>query len=264
MLVSALLLGAAATACREKAQQPLRSLTPAPLPSLSKTHDDGGIPKHDEGVALQSAETYAAWGERLPSNALVLSLQGTRVQLGGAKLDLEDKEQAQVLKDRMGRAPVVLLAPDAETYLAQVSALLAMLEESGVEVWLRHASEPVAFKLKLRDEEEFRRWLDEPKPGKIRIIQRSDGLELQTNVGKLPGADPNGPTLPLRGGRLDIANLRRGLARLLERFPQAKDSCLVPSFGVELSRIATVLSGYYRGPGEPMFSELCLVYPRPH
>jgi hypothetical protein len=36
---------------------------------------------------------------------------------------------------------------------------------------------------------------------------------------------------------------------------------LVPSFGTELAKIATALSGFYRAPGERIFSEICLVYP---
>ncbi|MGA9525748.1 MAG: hypothetical protein WBV82_30095 [Myxococcaceae bacterium] len=31
-----------------------------------------------------------------------------------------------------------------------------------------------------------------------------DGYDLQTAVGKLTGPDPNGPTVPLRGGKWDV------------------------------------------------------------
>jgi hypothetical protein len=69
--------------------------------------------------------------------------------------------------------------------------------------------------------------------------------------------------VPLRGGNLDVARLRTALAALKGRFPQAKDSCVVPSFGTELQATAKTLSAYYSEPHERMFDELCLVYPRP-
>ena len=130
-------------------------------------------------------------------------------------------------------------------------------------MFFRHPTEAVAYPVVLRDEEGFRAWLDEAKPGKVRIIQRADGFELQTNVGKLPGADPNGPTVPLRGGQQDLATLRRGLARLKERFTVTEDVCYVPSFGSELRAITAAFSADYRAPGKPLFRQLCLVYPRP-
>src|SRR5262249_32276438 len=75
------------------------------------------------------------------------------------------------------------------------------------------------------------------------------------------GRDPNGPTVPSPGGKLDIARLRRALALLKGRFPDAQDSCLVPSYGTQLPSIARALSGYYRGNGKRIFDGLCLVYP---
>ncbi|HZN95074.1 MAG TPA: hypothetical protein VFB81_20310, partial [Myxococcales bacterium] len=99
--------------------------------------------------------------------------------------------------------------------------------------------------------------------GKVRAIQRADGFELMTKIGKLPGADPNGPTVPVRGGRMDVATLRHGLARLKERFPKADDACLVPSFGTEVQAIARALTGFWSASGEPVYSQVCLVYPRP-
>jgi hypothetical protein len=94
------------------------------------------------------------------------------------------------------------------------------------------------------------------------VVQRQDGLELVSGVGKLPGPDPNGPTVPVRGGHLDIATARQGLQRLQQRF-HARDACLVPSFGTELRAAATALTAFWVGPKEPLFDELCLVYPRP-
>ena len=141
--------------------------------------------------------------------------------------------------------------------------LLAALDDAHLEVWLRHPDLPVAFPVALRDEPAFQRWLDEPVPGKLRVIHRADGFELQTNMGKLPGGDPNGPTVPVRGGQLDLATLQRGLARVRSRFADAPDVCFVPSFGMELQQTVRALAADYPEAGKPLFPGLCLVYPRP-
>src|SRR5262249_14661413 len=148
------------------------------------------------------------------------------------------------------------------TYMAELAPLLAALDDAKVPTWILHPGGAVAFLVEPRDEAAFDAWLDETKPGKLRIIQRQDGLELVSGIGKLPGSDPNGPTVPVRGGQLDIATAREGLRRLQARF-KVSDACLVPSFGTELRAVGTVLSAFWSGPKEPLFDNVCLVYPRP-
>jgi hypothetical protein len=131
-------------------------------------------------------------------------------------------------------------------------------------VWLAHPDDAdVAFRLTLRDAPAFQAWIDEPVPGKVRVIHRADGFELQTNLGKLPGADPNGPTVPVRGGKMDLTTLQRGFVRVQAKFKSAPDVCFVPSFGMELQQIARALAVNYAKPDQPFFEGLCLVYPRP-
>jgi hypothetical protein len=145
-----------------------------------------------------------------------------------------------------------------------VSGLLAQLDDARREVWLLHPDAPIAFQVTLRDEPAFQAWLDHTEvPGKVRIIHRADGFELQTNMGKLPGGDPNGPTVPLRGGKFDLKTLQRGLQRLHSRFDTAPDLCLVPSFGMELSQVARALAADYTSADDRLFNELCLIYARP-
>jgi hypothetical protein len=69
--------------------------------------------------------------------------------------------------------------------------------------------------------------------------------------------------VPAYAGRLDVATLRQGLLLLRERFKNAEDACLVPSYGTELQKVAQSLSGFFEGPDRPIFDEQCLVYPRP-
>jgi hypothetical protein len=244
-------------ACEEKAAPPLSSLAPKPLPKLAWAADGG-----EDREAVYRVEAAPVWGEPRPASAVTLELRAGKAQVGSQTFDLETPESLARLKAAIAGRPL-LVVPDRDTYLAQLGHFLGMVDEGGLELWLAHLSQPVAFRVRLRDEAAFRLWLDEPKPGKIRIIQRADGLELQTNIGKLPGADPNGPTVPLRGGQLDVAGARRALSRLKERFDEAQDVCVVPSFGTELGRVADVLTADYAGPRERSFDELCLVYPRP-
>lgn len=259
-----------ATACSEKKSDPsrdLRSMAHAPLAPLDGPGDAGRAPE-ERDLAYRVAPA-AVLGEAPPSTALRVSLGESRARAEGEELSYDDRGAMQRLKARVMRAGgAVVLAVEGEAFLAQVAPALAALDdlarEARAEVWLQHPAEPgVAFPLLLRDEAAFNVWLDEPKLGKVRVIQRADGFELMTNIGKLPGADPNGPTVPVRGGQMDIAQLRRGLGRLKERFSKADDACLVPSFGTDVQAVARALSGFWAAAGEPIFSQVCLVYPRP-
>ncbi|RYZ39326.1 MAG: hypothetical protein EOO71_20540 [Myxococcaceae bacterium] len=258
LLLCGLLLGA----CRET--------PPAPTPSPSTPPAPGGAARP---LAHRDAGTWAdaviapvfaqAFGEPLPEDVLRLEMSGEEVRLGAESFVPAREPEAARLAERVGGRAVLLVVRDADTFVAQVSELLAVLQAKAAGVWLLHPDAPVAYRVVLRDEAGFRAWLEEVAPGKLRIIQRADGFELTTSVGKLPGPDRNGPTVPVRGGRQDIATLRRELARLKTRFTTSEDVCLVPSFGTEMVQVARALGGTYVGPEESLFDTLCLVYPMP-
>ncbi|HYO51313.1 hypothetical protein [Archangium sp.] len=253
VLVAAVL----ATGCKEeKPAEPLSSLTPPPLPKVVAEAEAGGAGE-DSLFRVAPAEVY---GEPVPEKVLRVELAGEAVRLGGERFVPSRPEDQARLRERV-KEQGVLLVPDADTYLAQTSELLAALRESAREVWLLHPDAPVAYPLVLRDEQGFQAWLAEVAPGKLRIIQRQDGFELTTSVGKLPGPDANGPSIPVRGGKQDIATLRKGLGKLKGRFTTSEDICLVPSFGTEVARSARALSGVYVAPGKPLFETLCFIYP---
>jgi hypothetical protein len=242
--------------CKQEEKAPsLTSLAPAPLEPLGGVAVDGGSDLHRLAPA-------PVWGTPVPTEAMRVQLHGGEFQLGPRRFaSALDAGWAPLLSELNGHT--VLVVPDEASYLAQVAPLFAALDDARSTVWLLHPSGAVAFQVLLRDEKAFDAWLDEPKPGKIRVIQRQDGLELVTGIGKLPGPDPNGPTVPVRGGRLDVATARLGLQRLRQRFPAATDACLLPSFGTELRAAATALSAFWSGAGQPLFETVCLVYPRP-
>ncbi|HXX32717.1 MAG TPA: hypothetical protein VEJ89_18580 [Myxococcaceae bacterium] len=256
-LVSGLLLVLDA-GCRREEPPPLKSLAPAPLAPLRATSAD---PPGDREAAFR-VEPAPVWGDAPPPAAVRVMLAGVQVRLLGASFPVDSDEGLKGVLARVARRPV-LLVPDGETYLAQLAPLLAALDDTGAETWLLHPGGTVAFRLRLRDAPAFDAWLHEPKPGALRIVQRQDGLELVSNVGKLPGGDANGPTVPRRGGQLDVALARTGLVRLKGRFAEADALCVVPSYGTEVRETAALLAAAWAGPREPLFQVLCLVYPRP-
>ncbi|MDP1822835.1 MAG: hypothetical protein Q8L48_06325 [Archangium sp.] len=236
----ALCLFALAGCPEKKAPEPIPRAQPKPLEPLEQVKIDAG----DDRDALYQVVPLAPVGPRAPEGARIVKLTG----------------ESSVVPP--GTGPI-LLVPDEDTYLAQVAPLLATLADGKDEVWLQHPEAPIAFKLTLRDAPNFQAWIDEPVPGKLRVIHRADGFELQTNLGKLPGGDPNGPTVPVRGGQMDLTTLQRGFQRIQNKFKSAPDVCFVPSFGVELSKIARAMAANYLTPESAYFPQTCLVYPRP-
>lgn len=233
------------TGCQEKPAPALNSLKPAPLPTVDAVAlpSDSGVDLHE---ATFQVAPYELFGEEVPTGTSVVSFR-----------------KGEVLVEKLKEGPT-LLTFDEETYLAQLAPRLAELDDLNAEVWLKHPRKDVAFKVRLMDEPAFQQWLTEPVPGQLRIVQRADGLELTTNMGKLPGFDPNGPSIPVRGGKLDIASLRASLKKLKQRFgSKATQVCLLPSFGTELWKITEVMSGTFRSNGDAIYEDLCLVYPRP-
>jgi hypothetical protein len=253
-LCSVLLL---ASCQREQSAPPLQALAPAPLAPLQATvGPDAGR------EAVYRVEPAPVWGDAPPPAGVRLLLEGTAVRTPGGRFQIETAEGRAGVLAAAGKGPV-LLVPDADSYLAQVAPLLAALDDAAVETWLLHPGGQVAFRIQLRDAPAFDAWLHAPKPGALRIIERQDGLELVSNVGKLPGSDANGPTVPRRGGQLDVALVRQGLERLKGRFTTADALCVVPSFGTPLRETGALLAAAWTAPGRPLFASLCLVYPRP-
>ncbi len=242
---------------RDESAPALKALAPAPFaPLQAAVLADAGRD------AVYRVKPAPVWGEALPTVAVRVQLLGTLAQVGGARFDVGTAPGCAGVLAAVGNGPA-LLVPDADTYLAQVAQLLAALDDGAVETWLLHPSGKVAFHVVLRDAPTFDAWLHQPKPGALRIIQRQDGLELVSNMGKLPGGDPNGPTVPRRGGQLDVALAREGLEQLKRRFGQADTLCVVPSFATELRETSALLTAAWASEEEPLFGSLCVVYPRP-
>jgi hypothetical protein len=189
---------------------------------------------------------YTARGLAIPSGALTLRLHGA-------------PDSLPQLKEKTA----VLLVPDEDTYIAQLAPLFAQLQDAKVPVWVQHSKNSLAFPVLLKDETQFQAWLDDVTPGKVRIIQRADGFELQTNMGKLPAGDKRGPSVPNRSGQMDLGQLQQGLLKVKGRFKEARELFVVPSHGTPLAQVADALSTNYLGEGPtPIFDELNLVYAR--
>lgn len=238
----------ASLGCDERpSQEQLRALAPKPLPTLRSAPDAG-------------TTTAPLFGAALPSGIPRFGFDGEKLSVDGREVSVE----AFAEKLRAGRTERVALDVPGDVLFAQLAPVLAQLEDAGTELWLPSPHDrSLAFPVQPWDEPRFRAWLDEPVPGKIRVIQRADGFELSTNLGKLLGPDRSGPSLPTRAGRFDLDGMREGLRLLQQRFPEARDACLVPSFAVEVRQITLALSGFFHAPGGASFAPICLVYPRP-
>lgn len=206
----------------------------------------------DEREAIFRVVPIDLVGPPAPGQAVRLELDGESVKQGGAPFDLATVKQDDD----------VILVPIGDTYLVQIAPVLAALDDVGADVFLQHPDKPIAWPIDLRDEAVFQTWIDDPEPGKVRVIQRADGFELQTNLGKLPGQDPNGPTVPVRGGQLDLKTLQRGLDKVAQFF-RTKDVCFVPSFGTEVAQISRAFASNWKSAEVAFFPTQCLVYPRP-
>ncbi len=225
---------------QQKPPEPIPRAQPKPLEPLERVLLDAG----DDRDALYEVVPFTPVGPPIPKDARLVKLNGEKTVVPP------------------GTGPIVFV-PDEDTYLAQLAPLLASIGDGKEELWLQHPTAPIAFKVTLRDAAHFQEWIDEPVPGKLRVIQRADGFELQTNLGKLPGGDPNGPTVPLRGGKMDLTTLQRGFQRIQGKFKSAPDVCFVPSFGTEFAKISSAMAVNYLSAESAYFPETCLVFPRP-
>lgn len=231
------------------AARPVEKLEPleqvkAPAPAADASVDDR--------EAIFRIVPLPVVGPGIPEKALRVELDGETATVDGKPFDPKSLKQDDD----------VLLVAKGETYLVQAAGLLAALDDVGADAFLLHPDQSVAWPLDLRDEGAFQSWIDDPEPGKVRVIHRADGFEVQTNLGKLPGQDPNGPTVPVRGGLMDLKTLQRGLEKVAQRF-KTKDVCFVPSFGMELSQVSRAMAANWKSTDAAWFPVTCLVYPRP-
>ncbi|MBX7117325.1 MAG: hypothetical protein K1X64_23625 [Myxococcaceae bacterium] len=253
-----------AWACQKEAAK-VPGTTPkpaAPLAPLNAARPEGLDASVDEREQLHVIVPLKVQGEKIPAQGEKLTLDDGKCTVGGESFTLDAAADVAKLKNKL-KPGVQLLTAHGDTYMAQVAPLLALLEEVGAEVWFLHPDEAVAYPVKLRDEKQFGEWIDEPVPGKLRVVQRSDGFELTTNMGKLPGLDPNGPTVPPRGGQMDLSTLQNGFVKIKGRFKDAPDVCFLPSYGTPLNDTIRAFSANFEKGDEAIFKQLCLVFPRP-
>ncbi len=249
-LVVTVLAGCTKSSAEPKAAKPppvVKRFDPLVRAPASAPGDDGGL-----GGPQFEVAPFTPYGPPRPEGALTLTLDGEKVLRDGKPFD----------PAALPEGAVVLLVPVDDTFLAQVLGTLEALELRKVEAWLAHPNGSLAYPVQLFDEVEFGAWLDDPSPGKLRVVQRADGFELQTNMGKLPGVDPNGPSVPLRGGELDLATLRDGLEKIRGRFMTATQVCFLPSYGTPLEQLARAMAANYVSADRAHFERTCWVYPR--
>jgi hypothetical protein len=108
---------------------------------------------------------------------------------------------------------------------------------------------------------EFAAWLDAPEPvGKVRVVMRSDGIEVVADRGKVPGPDRFGPSLPPQRGKPDFEGLEPLMRRMAHHFPTEDEAGVVPSGRMTVEEVARALA-CLSGKGAERFPKTFLVYP---
>jgi hypothetical protein len=154
----------------------------------------------------------------------------------------------------------------ASVLMAELSGPLALLSqalEPGDQACLlaADASSTRCLPFRPMSGEEFGAWLDADRPlGKIRLVMRSDGIEVVADRGKVPGPDRFGPSLPSVGGRPDFAGLEPLTRALATRFPDEEQAAVVPSARMSIAEVAGALAAL-SGVDAERFPRTFLVYP---
>ncbi len=239
MRSSALCVAVALCACKA----PVRAALPAD-PALTRVPEGYGRP-------------YAA--------DLVLRVKERALLLPGDRAcGLTDVGCGQALVALQGRSLALELDPalpmaDLTVPFSRLSEALG--EEGTVCLTVSDAKERRCLPFRPFSGEQFGAWLDaEMPPGKLRVVMRSDGFEVVTDRGKVPGSDRFGPSLPPLAGRPDFDGLDRLLGRLARRFPDEDQAVLAPSPSMRAGEVARAL-GALSGPGGERFPKAFLVYP---
>jgi hypothetical protein len=234
-------LAVVAALCACKA--PVRAAPPAD-PALARVPEGYGRP-------------YAA--------DLVLSVKERALLLPGNRAcGLTDVGCTQALAALQGRSLALELDPALP--MADLSVPLSRLSEAlgndgAACLTVSDAKELRCLPFRPLSGEQFGAWLDADKPlGKIRVVMRSDGLEVVTDRGKVPGDDRFGPSLPPLAGRPDFEGLDRLLSRVARRFPDEDEAVLAPSPSMRIGEVSRAL-GAMSGPGGERFPKVFLVYP---
>lgn len=235
---------------------------PSAQPLREKTQPkkvDSVVEAEERAEAEQVTPEAPLYGQPLPKQAVRLLIdEEGRTTLGEKIVKMSTPQEREWLSGGRGW----LISAHPEVYMAQLRPLWAALDDAKAEVWLEHRESGRAFRVELQDEQAFKTWLEAAVPGRVRVIQRGDGLELSTVFGKLPGFDPQGPSVPNQKGRVDVGSARTGLMSLRRRFKAADEIYFVPSNGTELTQVMEALSANFQGPDEPLFPKVSLVYQR--
>lgn len=236
----------------------LSSLAPEPLPRIQSdgVRDASELTEIEKLHEIEPADVF---GEPIPAAIPIVEIdEDGRVFFEGKEVALQEA----AIQKRFARDSSWLIRTRGEVYMAMLSPLLAVMDDADVWVWIKHPEAAVGYRVALRDEAAFQKWLSDAIPGRIRVIQRADGLELSTVMGKVVGTDVNGPSVPNRGGQWDIKTTRTALHKLAQRFKTADELGFVPSSATELSSLAKVMSANYRAEGKPYFEKIFMVYRR--
>ncbi len=114
---------------------------------------------------------------------------------------------------------------------------------------------------RLFTEDDFHAWLDgQTSESKLRVVMRSDGMEVAGAGGKVPGPDRYGPSILPVDGRPDFVRLDDVMRRLAAQVPDEHEAGILASAATPFDDVARAAAAV-AGPSGARFDRVFIVIP---
>jgi hypothetical protein len=120
---------------------------------------------------------------------------------------------------------------------------------------------PRCVRVRLKTEDDFHGWLDGGiSPAKLRVVMRSDGLEVVGAHGKVPGLDRFGPSILPINGQPDFLRLNIVAAQMKRQEPEETEMGILASAATPFDLVVRA-AACLNGPDAERFSSAFIVVP---
>jgi len=121
--------------------------------------------------------------------------------------------------------------------------------------------QPRCVRIRLLIEDDFHAWLDGTESrSKIRVVMRSDGMEVAGARGKVPGPDRFGPSILPVNGQPDFSRLDAVSAQLKRQLPEETEAGILASAATPFDLVVKA-AACLNGPDAKRFPSTFIVVP---